>query len=113
MFNIRKGRYDPTPTTLKFVGNAEYLEHINRLMDEAEKRLLDCPFCGGHAVLEGGTYLADPATIATCTECKCRTLFRARGYYLVTGQHVTLEETIETAVATWNRRVQGRKEAQG
>lgn len=101
---MKRGRYAPTPNSIQFVGEPEYLNHINALLDEAETRLTSCPFCGGRAVMDAIIYISAPATRALCSRCSCGTICKTSGYNFFTGKNTTLEQTIETAVDTWNRR---------
>lgn len=102
---MRQHRFNPTPVYLDYVGDPEYLDRINALLDEAETRLSPCPFCGGRAIMVASLVYNSPATLAQCSVCKCRTGWETQGYYFFADKHVSLEQTIEDAVDTWNRRV--------
>lgn len=88
----------------QFGNSVERIEEVDRLLDETEKALKPCPFCGEAAMAEGVFTYYRPGVIVRCSRCFNGTIPFAQGFDMMKGHYETLEDCIDRAVKRWNMR---------
>lgn len=89
---------------LSWVGGLDVLLKARTLMEEMEKELPPCPFCGASAALEGNFAFNLPAVRTSCTQCRSTTALQIAGQSYLTHRTTTLDECITSAVQLWKKR---------
>ena len=94
----------PAAPQFRWLGGADRILRLQRLMDELEAGLRECPFCGANAVVYGCFTYASPCAKVRCTSCNCQTPIMIEGTELGSGKYQSLEDCLRAVVRTWNRR---------
>lgn len=88
---------------LQALGSIGHAQRLDKLMDEIEPSLSQCPFCGGKAVIQAVWTYLKPGIMIQCRSCRCGTTRILEGTNIL-QQHTTLEQAITQAVNRWETR---------
>ena len=82
-------------------------------LEEINKELLPCPFCGGAAYIKKQEIWGRDFYLVKCVKCHCRSNSVGVGLELCTGITVTEQQAAEGAALRWNNRTYSKQTAEG
>lgn len=101
--------YEVRPGTreMDWIGGEPALARIRAIMDELELELAPCPFCGARAELRSAFLYMEPAVLAVCTCCFCKTPPVCPQFDVQTGRNEPFSpDCAKRAADLWNRRTE-------
>lgn len=104
-------RFTGTPLVeykMKALGSIQHAKELDKRMDQLEPGLHPCPFCGSPAYVRTVWAYSAPGIKVECSRCHCGTNLYLQGFHLVKQEHITIEQAMDKAVNSWQKRTGGK-----